>query len=254
MSDDTPAEPPKPAPPKRAPRRRATPAKAAAAPKRARTRKPVDGDTAGAASEATSPAQAAAAPAARRRKAAAPKAKAAVPKRAAAPKPATVATAPADGTRPRRTRAKPATPAVAPPDPVAAEPLVEAVAAETPPVEPPIAPTPAPPAADAARHAAHADGLAFGESPVDLPGAARDEGSGLRWASGILAIASPLLLLFNSHAIDNWARQLPVNGWTGPVIDAATQWHATMQRIGFAAPVDAGRAGWKRLKGGQDDR
>lgn len=254
MSDDTPAEPPKPAPPKRAPRRRTTPAKAAAAPKRARARKPVDGDTTSAATEATSPAQAAAAPATRRRKAAAPKSKAVPPKRATPSKPATVAAAPADGTKPRRTRAKPAKPAVAPADPVAGEPLAEAVATEATIVEPPVAPTPAPPAADAARHAAHADGLAFGESPVDLPGAARDEGSGLRWASGILAIASPLLLLFNSHAIDNWARQLPVNGWTGPVIDAATQWHATMQRIGFAAPVDAGRAGWKRLKGEQDDR
>ena len=71
----------------------------------------------------------------------------------------------------------------------------------------------------------------------------------MRWAASILAVSSPLLLLFNSHAIDNWARQLPVTNLSAPVIDAATRWHATMQRVGFAAPVDAGRAGWKRVKG-----
>ncbi len=92
-------------------------------------------------------------------------------------------------------------------------------------------------------------GLAHGESPADLPGSARIEAGGLKWAAGIFALSSPLLLLFNSHAIDNWARQLPVTNWSGPVIDAAIGWHGAMQRIGFAAPVDAGRAAWKRMKG-----
>ncbi len=92
-------------------------------------------------------------------------------------------------------------------------------------------------------------GLAHGESPADLPGTAHIETGGLRWAASIFALSSPLLLLFNSHAIDNWARQLPVTNWSGPVIDAAIGWHGAMQRIGFAAPVDAGRAAWKRVKG-----
>jgi hypothetical protein len=249
MSDDT-TPPPKPPAAKRAPRRRTTPAMAAAVPKAKRARsKPevVEGtpQAPAAAEAAGSPVAAPVRP--RRRKAAAPAAKSVLAKRATGKAGASAAADPAAepvvAPKKPRTRKAKAKPPVE--TPVVAQPVeLETAAAE------PAAPLAQIDGGSSAEAAEVSDtlGLALGESPVDLPGAARDEAGGLRWASAILLIASPLLLVFNSHAIDNWARQLPVNSWSGPVIDAAIGWHATMQRIGFAAPVDAGRAGWKRLK------
>ena len=253
MSDET-QPPPKPPAAKRAPRRRTTPAKAASTPKPKRPK--ATGQRADGEAEVTaSPAKPAAAPSRpRRRKAAPPVAAPATAKRnakaagdaGAVESESQKAVAPKN---PRARRVKAEVPVGAPlqqGELAAALPLADDGVAE-----------PAGVAEVAAEEQTAAApivdddslGLALGESPVDLPGAARDEAGGLRWASAILVMTSPLLLVFNSHAIDNWARQLPVNPWSGPVIDAAIGWHATMQRIGFAAPVDVGRAGWKQLKG-----
>ena len=215
MSDNPPpADPPAPKPPRR---RRTTPAKAAAP----RVRTKVAVDEGGAVEPAPKPKRAPRAAPRRRAKAA-----------------AEAGVAPA---KPKRARAKSAPEAQMGLGLAADAGNRADVAPEIASAEPAAPPVTAPQPEDL--------GLAHGESPADLPGTARIETGGLRWAASIFALSSPLLLLFNSHAIDNWARQLPVTNWSGPVIDAAIGWHGAMQRIGFAAPVDVGRAAWKRVKG-----
>lgn len=91
-------------------------------------------------------------------------------------------------------------------------------------------------------------GLEFGLSPVDLPDDPAHDDGGVRWFLTILAVSSVLLVLFNSFAIDKWARQLETTATTGPIKDYAAQWHATMQSIGFDAPLEAGRALWRDAK------
>ncbi len=249
MSDETPpSDPPPPKPPRR---RRTTPAKAAA-PGAKRKVPAVESATVAEVLAAKPTAKRASGTTPRRRAKAADASgtAAAKPKRVRKPKVAAVgADAPAVEPAPQPATLTPEAPA---PEAIVPAPVVhEALTA-------PSAESVGPVAADADAAAIGADivpppaddhGLAHGECPADLPGAAQTEAGGVRWAASILAVSSPLLLLFNSHAIDNWARQLPVNSWSAPVIDAATRWHATMQRIGLAAPVDAGRAGWKRVKG-----
>ena len=250
--DDIPGTTPK--PPKRAPRRRTTPAKAAAVPKRTPAKTVEMADAQSEAAAAIAPPKAPPARPRRRRATAAvapsvapsPVAEVKKPgRKPAAAKPKQVPAPVEEAAKPKRVRAKRVAKSAPPVVPVeqefAPEPVSPATASLA--VDPVVEPAPVQEVDDDTL------GLALGESPVDLPGSARVETGGVGWASAILAIASPLLLLFNSHAIDNWARQLPVNSWSGPVIDAATRWHETMQRIGFAAPVDAGRAGWKRVKG-----
>lgn len=91
-------------------------------------------------------------------------------------------------------------------------------------------------------------GLEFGKSPVDLPDDdATDEG-GFRWMLIVIAVSSILLAMFNSFAIDKWARQLETTATTGPIKDAAAQWHAAMQGFGLDVPLETGRALWSDAK------
>lgn len=83
------------------------------------------------------------------------------------------------------------------------------------------------------------DGLPWGESPIDLADeedAALQGGSGWTWA--MLAASSLALVAFNSHAIANWADQLPPNALTAPIIGAAERWHDTAGRLGLNRVVD----------------
>ena len=91
-------------------------------------------------------------------------------------------------------------------------------------------------------------GLEFGLSPVDLPEDPASEQGAMRWMLIILALSSVLLALFNSFAIDKWARQLETTATTGPIKDAAAQWHGTMQSLGLDAPLEAGRSLWRDAK------
>ena len=94
-------------------------------------------------------------------------------------------------------------------------------------------------------------GLEFGLSPVDLPeDAANDEG-GIRWMLTLLAVSSLLLVMFNSFAIDKWARQLETTATTGPIKDAAAQWHTSMQGFGLDVPLETGRELWRDAKAAQ---
>ena len=100
-------------------------------------------------------------------------------------------------------------------------------------------------------------GLAHGLSPVDLPDdMSSDADGGVRWMLTVLAVSSLLLALFNSFAIDKWARQLETTATTGPIKDYAAQWHGAMQSVGLDMPLEVGRSLWrdaKEARFGEDD-
>ena len=79
-------------------------------------------------------------------------------------------------------------------------------------------------------------GLAQGQSPVDLP--EDGENSGIGWTAGAIAVGSVLLIAFNSHALANWADQLPVVPATVPLIATADGWHARAGKWGLNVVVD----------------
>ena len=95
---------------------------------------------------------------------------------------------------------------------------------------------------------AHVDDLPWGESPADLPLPETGEQPGLGWMAQVLVLTSVLLVLLNSFAVDKWARSLPVNAYSGRIIDAADAWHGAMDRIHFNWPLETGRTGWHWLK------
>ncbi|RVU04053.1 hypothetical protein EOE18_12785 [Novosphingobium umbonatum] len=62
--------------------------------------------------------------------------------------------------------------------------------------------------------------------------------AGLGWAAKALVTSSLALLLLNTHALYNWAEQLPVTPLTEPVVNAISTWHQTAEDIGLNAVVD----------------
>jgi hypothetical protein len=89
--------------------------------------------------------------------------------------------------------------------------------------------------------------LPWGASPIDLPGDApqvvhEPDGStdlpaprpsGVGWTVGAVATSSLMLLVFNSHALANWADQLPVAPLTAPLVTMADDWHARAGQLGL---------------------
>jgi len=51
-----------------------------------------------------------------------------------------------------------------------------------------------------------------------------------------MLVATGLLLVFNSHGLSVYARDLPPNAFSDQVFAAASRWHNTMQDVGLAAP------------------
>jgi hypothetical protein len=88
------------------------------------------------------------------------------------------------------------------------------------------------------------NGLPFGDSPIDIPtdalgGSATGTSSGaVLWAGKIALISSVLLLLFNAHALKNWAEQLPVTRLSAPVITAAEHWYSLTDSWGLNVLVN----------------
>jgi hypothetical protein len=90
--------------------------------------------------------------------------------------------------------------------------------------------------------------LPWGESPVDLDcdspvdldcvSPEQPPRGGVGWAAGAVAASSLMLLAFNSHALANWADQLPVVPLTMPIVVAADVWHARAEQLGLNAVVD----------------
>ena len=81
-------------------------------------------------------------------------------------------------------------------------------------------------------------------SPVDLPGE-DEEGGALGWASGVIAIATAFLFLFNANALHGWAAELPPNALNARIVTAAAEWEALTDRIGLGAPRAWLHARWK---------
>jgi len=88
--------------------------------------------------------------------------------------------------------------------------------------------------------------LPWAESPIDLPDEApaatgalettapmQRGTSGVGWACGAIFTSSLALLTFNSHALANWADQLPVVPITIPLIEMADGWHARADGLGL---------------------
>ena len=98
-------------------------------------------------------------------------------------------------------------------------------------------------------HHPHDDGLEFGLSPVDLaPDALVREEAGLGWFVRILAFTSVLLVLFNSFAIDKWAREQPVTRLNSDVLIAAHRLHAEMKSVHLDAPLEGLRSVWHEVR------
>lgn len=84
-----------------------------------------------------------------------------------------------------------------------------------------------------------ADGLPWGESPIDLAGEADATlQTGWRWTWGLLGASSVALVLFNSHALANWADRLPPSALVAPIVTAADAWHEQAGRLGLNTVVD----------------
>lgn len=96
--------------------------------------------------------------------------------------------------------------------------------------------------------------LPWGDSPIDLPdetpGAARATSRPL-WSLAVVVLSSALLVAFNSHALKNWADQLPVTETNGRIADAIGAWYATTDRLGLTALVNASQQAAEHLRGGK---
>lgn len=79
------------------------------------------------------------------------------------------------------------------------------------------------------------EGLPWGESPIDVDD---DQLAGYGWTTSVFVASSVLLILFNSHAISNWANQLTISKRTAPLVIAAVNWHETTGSLGFNLMVD----------------
>jgi hypothetical protein len=89
------------------------------------------------------------------------------------------------------------------------------------------------------------DGLPWGESPIDVED---DQTPGYGWTAWIFIASSALLIVFNSHAIANWANQLTISTRTAPLITAAVQWHEETGNLGLNLAVDEIERGAKSVR------
>ena len=91
-------------------------------------------------------------------------------------------------------------------------------------------------------------GLAYSQSPVDLPEPLAPPPHPLRWTTEVIAVAALTLALLNAHAIRGWAWQLPANGSSMRVVAAAEAWYGALDLAGFNRPVEAMHRRWQALK------
>ena len=86
------------------------------------------------------------------------------------------------------------------------------------------------------------------ESPVDLAEAPLAGVNPLGWASGIIAVAAMLLLLFDAASLAAWIDELE----PGPVQAEAAQrahgWHDMTAAWGLAAPRATVKSAWDEAK------
>ncbi|UAK23920.1 hypothetical protein [Sphingomonas nostoxanthinifaciens] len=85
-------------------------------------------------------------------------------------------------------------------------------------------------------------------SPIDLPGPALLNGSGIAWATTVIAVATLVLLLTNAVALRDWIdeqRPSPVQAYAATAADG---WVAFTDTIGLGAPRAAMHGQWKRAE------
>lgn len=83
------------------------------------------------------------------------------------------------------------------------------------------------------------------EFPADLPG---EEGGALRWAAGIIALATLLLALLNAQALRSWAEDFEPGPRTNRVAAAARGWEDMTATLGLGVPQAKLRKSWKAVE------
>jgi hypothetical protein len=86
-------------------------------------------------------------------------------------------------------------------------------------------------------------------SPLDLPEPELEEGSALGWTTGVILVASLLLLLTNAVSLRDWIDDQPQGPVQAQAAELADQWVEISRRIGFGVPRDALHTQWKRAEG-----
>lgn len=89
------------------------------------------------------------------------------------------------------------------------------------------------------------DGLPWGESPIDVQD---NQAPGIGWTVCVFAVSSALLLLFNSHAIANWANQLTISTKTAPLVTESVKWNEITGLMGLNIFVDKVESGAKSAR------
>lgn len=84
-------------------------------------------------------------------------------------------------------------------------------------------------------------------SPIDLPAPPLEQ-NGLGWATGVLAIASLLLLCANAQSLSDWIEDQPPSALQAQASELAGTWLDAMKTIGIARPRDALHTVWKRAE------
>jgi hypothetical protein len=97
-------------------------------------------------------------------------------------------------------------------------------------------------------------GLAFSQSPVDLPEPLIPPPHPLRWTTNVIAVAALVLALLNAHAIRGWAWQLPPSPWSERAVIAAESWYDMVGRLGLNGPVEGMHGEWQKLRNARFDR
>ena len=90
-------------------------------------------------------------------------------------------------------------------------------------------------------------GLAYSQSPVDLPEPLVPSHP-LRWTTTVIAVAALALALLNAPAIRGWAWQLPPGPWSERAVIAAEGWYDAVGRLGLNRPVEGMHRQWQTLR------
>ena len=91
-------------------------------------------------------------------------------------------------------------------------------------------------------------GLAYSQSPVDLPEPRPPSAHSLRWTSIVIVVAALTLAFLNADAIRGWTWQLPASPHSARAAAAADWWYAAVDRLQLNRPAAAMRSRWQALK------
>ena len=85
-------------------------------------------------------------------------------------------------------------------------------------------------------------------SPLDLPEPDLEDGSGLGWTSGVIAVAALLLLLTNAVSLRDWINEQPPGPLQARASALADGWVAFTDGIGWGKPRAMLHEQWKRAE------